>query len=286
MKKILLSAAIPLVLLAGCGGGTESSESSATSTTAVSQSESSNSSTSESSRQSSETTTETSSATQQTQQTQIEQSSATAATTPQQQADTVLDSLKSAYPDSLPTRILTADSPEYVSAATTGTKDMDNYRILYYAEKEAIGVNDPQLDEKKPIAAFEKKTYATHGEAALAVNQIVDDGGKEVDLGHQITGHQQGAAGSSYISWREGNWMLAVQASNVEGEKPLPLAKDAVAYLEEASLPAPDQDGQINLVVTGSDYESNRVTWQEGRVVYTIQHQEAMAALKMAVSVQ
>ena len=42
-----------------------------------------------------------------------------------------------------------------------------------------------------------------------AVNQIIDNG-QPVDLGYNITGYKQGAAGSCYLSWQEGNWSLVV----------------------------------------------------------------------------
>ena len=58
-----------------------------------------------------------------------------------------------------------------------------------------------------------------------AVNQIIDNGGQPVDLGYNITGYKQGAAGSSYLSWQEGNWSLVVRASNINGESPDDLAK-------------------------------------------------------------
>lgn len=43
------------------------------------------------------------------------------------------------------------------------------------------------------------------------MNQIIDNGGQPVDLGYNITGYKQGAAGSSYLSWQEGNWSLVVR---------------------------------------------------------------------------
>ena len=35
----------------------------------------------------------------------------------------------------------------------------------------------------------------------------------------------QGAAGSSYLSWQEGNWNLTVRAVNQENQDPEPVAK-------------------------------------------------------------
>ncbi|MEI5993334.1 hypothetical protein [Candidatus Enterococcus mansonii] len=205
---------------------------------------------------------------------------------PANQAEMVLNELNAAFPnDRLPQAILTSQTAEYLSAATTRTADQENFRILYYAENGPISVNDNAVNNLQPIASFEKKTYSSNEAAANAVGQIIDNGGSKIDLGYGITGYQQGAAGSSYLSWQEGNWSLVVRASNIEGEKAEPLAKEVVAYLEQAMLPAPKNVGQITLTTTPSNsYQNNSVLWQKGSAVYTIQHFDALQAVKMTVS--
>jgi hypothetical protein len=49
-------------------------------------------------------------------------------------------------------------------------------------------------------------------------------------------------------------------------------------------LPVPYDAGQISLRVAKSDYQSNRVVWQNNQTVYTIMNNDSMSALKMAVS--
>lgn len=202
------------------------------------------------------------------------------------QAETVLNELKIAFPnDRLPQALLTSKTAEYLSAATTSAADQGNFRILYYAKDHPIAVNDSAVNDLQPIALFEKKTYASNETAASAVKQIIDNGGSQVDLGYGITGYQQGAAGSSYLSWQEGNWSMVVRASNIGGEVAEPLAKEVVAYLETAMLPVPQNIGQISLTASISDsYQINSVVWQKGMIVYTIQHFDALQTVKMAVS--
>lgn len=206
---------------------------------------------------------------------------------PRDHAIEVIENLASQYPnDTLPTYVLTPDLPEYITAATTGTSDQDNFNIYYYAEDEAIAVNDEAVNELDPVASLEKTTYETEEEAVEAVNQVLDLQGEEMDLGYDITGYMEGAAGSSYLNWQEGNWSLVVRASNIEGEDPVPLAKEVVEYLEEVFLPAPSQVGQISLRVNSDgDISGNTVVWQEGNVVYRIQHEDAMHAVIMAGSI-
>ncbi|MTD38472.1 hypothetical protein GIX45_07505 [Erwinia sp. CPCC 100877] len=286
MKKIVY----PFIVLAGltlvaCGGNKTTSESStsteksAQTTKATTTKESTTKTTTKATSDKSASSDSTSSQTQ-------ASTTTTKTSGPQKQAEQVLNQLGTAFAnDSLPQAILTSQTADYLSAATTPTSDQNNFRVLYYAQPQPIGVNDTALNELGPISSFEKKTYASAEEAAAAVNQIIDNNGMKVDLGYGITGYQQGAAGSSYLSWQEGNWSLVVRASNVEGEKAEPLAKEAVAYLEKAMLPAPQNVGQITLSTNmGNQYENNSVVWQKGSVVYTIQHFDAIQALKMAVS--
>lgn len=207
--------------------------------------------------------------------------------TPQEHAQYVVDGLAEIYPDDrLPTYVLTPDMPEYVTAATTNRSDQENFNIFYYAEDEPIKINDPAVNELTPIASLSKTSYASEEEAAGAVDQILDLQGEEVDLGYGHTGFMQGAAGSTYLNWQEGNWSLLVQASNMAGEDPIPLAEEVVDYLEEVYLPAPTDVGQITLRVSGDgNYDDNTVVWHEGAVVYEVKHADPMHAVIMAGSI-
>ncbi|MGX7264998.1 hypothetical protein ACWOEF_13460 [Enterococcus crotali] len=288
MKKKLIYSFILVagLSLAACGGKGKTAESSTTakSTEKTSQTTTStNSSTTKSSTSQSSTK---SSTTSETKTSESQSAVKSENNTPAKQAETVLSQLSKDFPNNrLPQAILTSKTPEYLTAATTRAADQENFRILYYAEDHGITVNDTVVNDLQPIASFEKKSYTSNDEAANAVNQIIDNGGRQIDLGYGITGYQQGAAGSSYLSWQEGNWSLVVRASNIGGEVAEPLAKEAVAYLETAMLPAPQSRGQISLTAGTSDsYQNNSVVWQEGTIVYTIQHFDALQALKMTVS--
>lgn len=287
MKKKLIYSFILIagLSLAACGGKGKTAESSSSSKNTEKTSQTSKStSTSTTKSSTSESSTKTSST-----ETKTSESNAAVkaeSNTPAKQADTVLSQLNTAFSTAhLPQAILTSRTAEYLTAATTSAADQANFRILYYAETSPIEVNDLAVNDLQPIASFEKKNYASNEAAAGAVNQIIDNGGNPIDLGYGITGHQQGAAGSTFLSWQEGNWSLVVRASNINGEVADPVAKEAVAYLETAMLPAPQTVGQISLTASTSDsYQTNSVVWQEGAVVYTIQHFDPIQALKMAVS--
>ncbi|KAF1303290.1 hypothetical protein [Candidatus Enterococcus willemsii] len=156
--------------------------------------------------------------------------------------------------------------------------------VLYFDMNHPLILNKKELNYETPIAQYQQEAFASTQEAKEAVNLRVDMQGMKVDLGYGITGYQQGAAGSSYVAWQEGNWNLIVRASNIEQQDPVGLAKQVVEYLEQAMLPAPEEIGQITFDMVSDGYRSNEITWQVGNMVYTIRHQDPMAALRMAVS--
>ena len=238
MKKIgLISSAFLLTLaLAACGGGkstenTDSRSSAAESTTvestkASATKESSSKAATKSSDAKPSGTTTASSTKEAANNGSAEKQSPAKNANPDDQANQVLNQLANMFPSQgLPQAILTSQTNNFLTAATTSQADQNNFRVLYYAEKEAIPVNDARVNQLTPISSFEKKTYGSDAEAKNAVNQIIDNGGQPVDLGYNITGYKQGAAGSSYLSWQEGNWSLVVRASNINGESPDDLAK-------------------------------------------------------------
>ncbi len=60
----------------------------------------------------------------------------------------------------------------------------------------------------------------------------------------------------------------------------MPVAKEVVAYLEEAMLPAPEV-GQITIDMGKNDHTATTVVWQQEKTLRTVQHQDARSALKI-----
>lgn len=193
----------------------------------------------------------------------------------------VFDQLAEAFPNlTLPTKVPVGEG-KIVNAATDG--DDSDLSILYYGLDQQLAVNDKALNNETAMAGYKTKVYDSAEDAAAAVNVTAAEGGQEVDLGHGITGHSQGAAGSTYLSWQEGNWSLTVRGVNQEEQDPTSQAKEVVEYLEENMLPVPDV-GQITIDMGQDDYLATTVVWQDDERVYTVEHQEAISALEMAVS--
>lgn len=218
---------------------------------------------------------ETSQSTASTSQAVSEDSSNTSSTTD------IYSQIQAVFPDLVLPKDVPLASDKVLNAATAGSQS--DASILYYGLDQQLSLNDKALNEETPLAAFQSKEYQSADEAAAAVNVTADDGGQAVDLGYGITGHMQGAAGSSYLSWQEGNWSLTVRAVNQEEQDPVPVAKEVVAYLEEAMLPAPEV-GQITIDMGKNDHTATTVVWQQEKMLRTVQHQDARSALEMAVS--
>ena len=128
--------------------------------------------------------------------------------TPKAHVEDIIQTLTTAFlDDDLPIFVLIDSMPAYIITETTGTHDQTNYNILYFAENQSIAIDGKQLNDLTPIASFNKQTFDSEEVATEAVNQVLVLQDEAVDLGFGITGYLQGAAGSNYLNWQEGNWV-------------------------------------------------------------------------------
>ncbi|MDT2736942.1 hypothetical protein P7H00_07360 [Enterococcus pseudoavium] len=275
MKKYLFLFSA-LVSLAACNSGTNDSKDSSRASSAVTTTQTSSVSTSATSA-----TSEMKQANNNSDKTSATTSSKTDSPH-QNHALSAIDELKANYPNQQFPDPIMIDGGKPVGIMAS--EEQGILTVHYYQVTEETPFNDPTLQDQTPIAEFQRETFDSKTSAQEQVGQTYDPNGQQVDLGHNLTGYQTAGAGSSFLNWKEGNWSLAVRANNLEQENPVPLAKQAVEYLETAFLPVPRDAGQISLQVTSSDYQSNRVVWQNEQQVYTIMNRDSMNSLKMAVS--
>lgn len=167
-------------------------------------------------------------------------------TTSNNEEKTALNQLKEQQPN-VPMPLDIPISSGYLNVAAAQTKQ--GYSILYYGSDRPLRLNADELNQETPIATYLYQYGFASSQETIQVLQPfeIDTNGQKMDLGHQITGYQQGAAGSSYLEWQEGNWRIRIRGNNIDGQEPLPLAKEIVAYLEENRLPAPEQFGKITI---------------------------------------
>ncbi|MER2059153.1 MAG: hypothetical protein ABTA16_10040 [Niallia sp.] len=118
------------------------------------------------------------------------------------------------------------------------------------------------------------------------MDSIPDD--MKVELGHQIIGMKEGAAGSSYLLWKEGRWVLQIKSISADELDTINIARKMVDYLEENALPVPKDNGRIE-VSYPQNAEKVEVTarWEEENIVYTLETEEVpINALMMTVSTE
>ncbi|MDR0921731.1 MAG: hypothetical protein LBM95_05050 [Lactobacillales bacterium] len=212
--------------------------------------------------------------------TKSEESSTTASSSSAKEELSTDKQLKKMFPRvALPTNIA-----NLYGAKTSAVQDSDNLTISYYVVDSPVSVNDKSLDGLPVFASYEKKTYGTTEQAITAVNQV-DPSGVPVSLSHGFTGYKQGAAGSTYVAWREGNWAISVRGTNQNNEDAVGFSNEVINQLESTFLPPPELVGQMNLFVS-SDNSSpqNMLIYQVGNVVYTMRNTSVRELLNMAAS--
>ncbi|WP_204123047.1 hypothetical protein [Lacticaseibacillus mingshuiensis] len=278
MKKSVWFIPIVLLLLAtatGCGDhSSESSPASSSLKVSKSRSSSADKPGSESSSESSSDSTSSSSESE-AESSSTEKSVVSRLTAINQQIHAKLTAAK------LPTTVSTA-SGKTLNAAVSGTNEA--YTVNYSEGSQEVALNGASV---APILELTKKTYSTANAAQSQINyQQIQKGLPTVSLGYGMTATQEGAAGSSYTTWHEGNWSITVVASNVQGEDGLPLAKQAAAYFNRYALPAPDGQATVQLYVAKSSDLMNVITWRKGTALYTASGTDAMKLLQAAVTIR
>lgn len=165
-------------------------------------------------------------------------------------------------------------------SATHTNAHSQSFSISYFETDESLALNDVTLEKLQPFATFNSTLMSSEEEAIKAVEYQQPDG-VSVNLNHGLTGYQQGAAGSSYVAWKEGNWSILVQTTNANNEDSLALANNIVELLEEIFLPAPTNVGQIKIHLG----QKNELAFNQGNNVYKLTHNNYEGLIKMAASI-
>ncbi|WP_203623397.1 hypothetical protein [Lacticaseibacillus sp. 866-1] len=158
---------------------------------------------------------------------------------------------------------------------------------LYLSEGSSLPFNDPSLDGLIAPVAIKKVTYATPAAAEAQINyRPVEQGLPTVSVGDNLTATEEGAAGSTYLTWAEGHWSVSLQSATINGEQPLPLANQVTSLLSKEMLPVPAGHGAISLTTTSTNTRQNSVTWREGNALYTVSSTDPIKALQTAIDLK
>lgn len=157
--------------------------------------------------------------------------------------------------------------------------------VVYYSVGNSpLALNDSRIASEKPYAVLtENKNVA---DASSLINyQEPKTGLPAVKIAGNVTGTEEGAAGSTYLQFNQGQWSFVVRASNVQGQKPLPTARKLLALYQQYGLPYTTAKASVQVDVGESLGSLNTViTWAKGSSVYQLKAHSTETAFKMLKS--
>lgn len=157
--------------------------------------------------------------------------------------------------------------------------------VVYYSVGNSpLALNDSRIASEKPYAVLtENKNVA---DASSLINyQEPKTGLPAVKIAGDVTGTEEGAAGSTYLQFNQGQWSFVVRANNVQGQKPLPTAQKLLALYQQYGLPDTAAKSSVQVDVGESLGSLNTViTWAKGSSVYQLKAHSTETAFKMLKS--
>lgn len=161
----------------------------------------------------------------------------------------------------------------------------EGYSLHFY---ESVSEESNQAGE--PLAEFTAAVMDKNEDNSLfpAFNEKDIPENMSVDLGYGIKGVLEGAAGSTYLQWKEGRWLLQIKAVSADNRDLKADGKRIVEYLEEHKLPVPHDNGRVEVSYPVEENNAEiEIIWEDESILYTLSTTgEPVDALKMAVSVE
>lgn len=157
--------------------------------------------------------------------------------------------------------------------------------VVYYSVGNSpLALNDSRIASEKPYAVLtENKNVADP--SSLINYQEPKTGLPAVKIAGNVTGTEEGAAGSTYLQFNQGQWSFVVRASNVQGQKPLPTAQKLLALYQQYGLPDTAAKSSVQVDVGESLGSLNTViTWAKASSVYQLKAHSTETAFKMLKS--
>ena len=154
----------------------------------------------------------------------------------------------------------------YLTAIASSKENVATFDF-YETEKE-LAINDPEIKKNGQfIGHLEITKFETAEAASEEIDKTVFKDGKTVNLGHGITGYQDGGAGSLFTSWNEGRWAITARSTTEKAEESLATAKETVDFLETNIMPIPKQYGHLHI---DAEQSGSLAKWQKQNFVYTL----------------
>ncbi|MBT8956550.1 hypothetical protein ACXO9S_01395 [Lactobacillus delbrueckii subsp. bulgaricus] len=288
MKKNRKNLALLLLaasLLAGCAG--QSNSQSSQSSQAKSEKKAESKASSKSAAKSAASSAVSSSAVSSTKSSSSQASSKSAASSSQRADANRMGTLTSQLRVKLPGMLLPAADGLGQGSSNLNIRytSSSSQNVVYYSVGNSpLALNDSRIANEKPYAVLtEKKNVA---DASSLINyQEPKTGLPAVKIASNVTGTEEGAAGSTYLQFNQGQWSFVVRASNVQGQKPLPTAQKLLALYQQYGLPDTAAKSSVQVDVGESLGSLNTViTWAKGSSVYQLKAHSMETAFKMLKS--
>lgn len=157
--------------------------------------------------------------------------------------------------------------------------------VVYYSVGNSpLALNDSRIASEKPYAVLTENKNVAYP-SNLINYQEPKTGLPVVKIAGNVTGTEEGAAGSTYLQFNQGQWSFVVRASNVRGQKPLPTARKLLALYQQYGLPYTTAKASVQVGVGESLGSLNTViTWAKGSSVYQLKAHSTETAFKMLKS--
>ncbi|MBT9037002.1 hypothetical protein BTJ23_03090 [Lactobacillus delbrueckii subsp. bulgaricus] len=290
MKKNRKNLALLLLaasLLAGCAG--QSNSQSSKSSQAKSEKKAESKASSKSAAKSAASSAVSSSAVSSTKSSSSQASSKSAASSSQRADANRMGTLTSQLRVKLPGMLLPAADGLGQGSSNLNIRytSSSSQNVVYYSVGNSpLALNDSRIASEKPYAVLtEKKNVA---DASSLINyQEPKTGLPAVKIASNVTGTEEGAAGSTYLQFNQGQWSFVVRASNVQGQKPLPTAQKLLALYQQYGLPDTAAKSSVQVDVGESLGSLNTViTWAKGSSVYQLKAHSMETAFKMLKSLK
>ncbi|QCR32472.1 hypothetical protein C1N55_09920 [Lysinibacillus sp. SGAir0095] len=155
---------------------------------------------------------------------------------------------------------------KYLTAITSSQQDVVTFD--FYETDSELPINDLNIKNNGQFIGHLVITkFATAEAASEEIDKSIFTEGKAVNLGHGITGYQDGGAGSLFTSWNEGRWAIIVRSRTEKSEEGLATAKKTVEFLETNTMPVPKQNGHLHI---DAEHKGSLAKWQKQNIVYTL----------------
>ncbi|MFC7394942.1 hypothetical protein [Scopulibacillus cellulosilyticus] len=214
-----------------------------------------------------------------------------------------MQSMSTSVPKMAPTQVPLEDG-KYLSAATKS--DNDSYNVIFMQTSKPKPINDASLNDissKNHIVSFGANKYKNPSEAGKKAKSSAGNGYSSLqdaskyksnkgntDLGYGIKGESGVAASHTSITWTEGRWFILIEGTDAPNAYPSctpeSLAKNMVAYLHTHALPSPHDKGFIR-VKCEKKTPKTYISWQDQSIVYHMQsYKNPLDVLKIATSMK